>query len=64
MAQSIAPAAAGLAPGTRCMLLGSTAAEVGAVRQAKELPGLASFEHEARRHARRRRGYPAPGSTG
>jgi hypothetical protein len=48
------------------MLLASPANEVAAVRAAKELPGLASFEHEAKRAAlrRRRRGDAAKAASG
>ena len=46
---------AGLEPGMTVRVLGSTRAEVQAVKAAKDLAGLAGFEHEELRNMRRRR---------
>lgn len=46
---------AGVHDGARVMLVASAAGEVAAVQHARELPGLAGFDHELLRAARRRR---------
>lgn len=45
----------GIVSGCRLLLVASRGAEVAAVRSSRDLPGLASFEHEALRAARRKR---------
>ena len=47
---------AGLLRG-KWLLLASSEADVSAVRSSKDLPGMASFEHEAARHEARRRSH-------
>ena len=46
---------AGLTTGSKVMLIASTAVEVAAIKSSKEMPGLATFEHELRRLEQRRK---------
>lgn len=52
-------AAAGIRSGGKVALMASAAADVDAVRRAKDLPGMAGFDHELQREQRRQAGGAA-----
>lgn len=52
----LAALCAGIPPTARLSLFASLASEVEQVRSSRDLPGLADFDHDLRRSARRQRG--------
>ena len=63
VSQRFACSTAGIVVGTVLRVLGSSKADVQAVQNAKDLPGLAGFDHEELRSMRRRRTHAATASS-
>ncbi len=59
----VAGAIAGIVVGTVLRVLGSSQADVQAVQNARDLPGLAGFDHEELRSMRRRRNHAPTASA-